>query len=123
MSLMLRIIQSDKITLDDLPVLDFVLNERACLIGRSHFCHWRLLDQEKILSGIHCIIQYLNHEYYIIDNSLNGVFHNRASQPIGKGRGELLYDGDVISLGDYQIEVSLTATYTQQGQPSHPGAT
>ena len=116
MSLLMRIIKNRTLELDRVPVLDFEIHDRACLIGRSRYCDWKLPDPERALSSVHCFIQYHEDEYYLIDNSLNGVFITKSGQEIGKGRGKLILDGDIFTIGDYEIESVLTATYTHARQ-------
>ncbi|WP_146145591.1 type VI secretion system-associated FHA domain protein TagH [Photobacterium jeanii] len=84
----------------------FSANNNAPLyIGRAEQCDWCLPDPERVISGQHAVIEKHQGKVIIKDLSTNGLFINRAVEPLGKNNHHYLSIGDVISLGDYEIEV------------------
>ncbi|WP_112479108.1 type VI secretion system-associated FHA domain protein TagH [Vibrio variabilis] len=77
-------------------------------LGRSENCDWVLSDPEKIISSYHARIELVNNSAYIYDMSTNGVFLNRSVEPIKKGLPQLITHGDVIAIGDYEIEAAIS---------------
>lgn len=87
-------------------------------IGRGEENDWALPDPQRILSARHALVTFQNGQFHLTDTSTNGTFHNRSEQPIGKGRSCTLHEGDVLTLGGYEIVVSLSA-----GQQPVPAST
>ncbi|MFO1349469.1 MAG: type VI secretion system-associated FHA domain protein TagH [Gammaproteobacteria bacterium] len=77
-------------------------------IGRGPENDWVLPDPEMVLSRKHCMIEYRDSQYYLIDSSVNGVFVNQSQERLGRGNAVLLKDGDELILGDYEIIVGLS---------------
>lgn len=75
--------------------------------GRSEGCDWHLPDPEKIISSKHGRIEKEGDSFYIYDNSTNGLFINFAVAPLGQGNKQRLSDSDVLTIGDFQVDVSL----------------
>lgn len=84
-------------------------DERGGTIGRSASCDWVLPDPEHYLSSRHAALIVEDGEVLLIDTSTNGVFINHSPEPVGGDRSVPLQDGDVITAGDYEIEVSMGA--------------
>jgi type VI secretion system protein len=76
-------------------------------IGRRADNDWVLPDPERFISGNHALIGFANGCFHLLDTSSNGVFLNGASDPLGKNNRVDLKDGDTITIGDYEIQVSL----------------
>jgi len=76
-------------------------------IGRAPDNDWVLPDPDRYISGHHAAIDYRTGNYYLRDNSTNGVFVNHSSEPVGRGTPIRLYDGDELRMGDYVFEVSI----------------
>ncbi|MBO0217628.1 FHA domain-containing protein, partial [Vibrio sp. Vb2880] len=57
------------------------------------------------ISGTHCLLSVYGDTYYISDVSTNGTMVN--GNKILKNQPVALVDGDIISLGQYEIGVSL----------------
>jgi type VI secretion system protein len=76
-------------------------------IGRQQGNDWVLPDPEKFVSGSHAVISCRGGTYYVRDLSTNGTFVNGSAQPIGNGAEQPLSDGDLLQIGEYQIQVSL----------------
>lgn len=79
----------------------------AITIGRGADNDWVLPDPERIVSNRHCIIQYRDGEYFITDNSTNGVFVNHSEDRIERGESLKLHDHDHLSLGNYELLVRI----------------
>ena len=76
-------------------------------LGRSEQADWYLPDPERVVSGVHALISYINDAFTITDKSTNGLFVNRAVEALGAGNQHVLKHGDVLSMGDYEIQVAL----------------
>ena len=83
-------------------------------VGRGSDNDWSLPDPEKHLSSRHCIIERRDNRYVIIDVSRNGVFLNNAEYALGNGSFADLADGDLILIGDYQLQAEIEADSTPQ---------
>lgn len=84
-----------------------VFSVRGGSIGRAPDNDWVLPDPDRYISGHHAAIDYRDGAYYLRDNSTNGVYVNKSDQPVGRGAGIRLYDGDELRMGDYQFDVSI----------------
>ncbi|SFX36569.1 MULTISPECIES: type VI secretion system-associated FHA domain protein TagH [unclassified Pseudomonas] len=80
------------------------MDQGVMAIGRNSDNDWVLPDPERLVSGKHCVIQYKDGRYYLTDNSTNGVELVKAGVRLRKGNSELLQDGEVIRIGDYEIQ-------------------
>ncbi|WP_445571134.1 type VI secretion system-associated FHA domain protein TagH [Pseudomonas sp. E102] len=80
------------------------LGQGVMAIGRSSDNDWVLPDPERLVSGKHCVIQYKDGRYYLTDNSTNGVELVKAGIRLRKGNSEPLQDGEIIRIGDYEIQ-------------------
>lgn len=76
-------------------------------LGRSEQADWYLPDPERVVSGVHAVISCNNSVFSITDKSTNGLFINRAVEALGQGNSHVLQHGDVLCLGDYEIQVAL----------------
>ena len=85
-------------------------------LGRAEHADWHLPDPERVVSSIHGQIGYKSGSFWITDLSTNGLFVNRAVAPLGNGQKHLLTDGDLLCLGDYEINVAIISA------PSHAEA-
>ena len=85
-------------------------------IGRAPVNDWVLPDPERVLSKTHCHIQYRRDGYYLTDVSTNGVFMNHAEQRLQKGQTVKLSDDDIITMGKYNIQVTITETAAISGK-------
>lgn len=94
--------------------------EQELTFGRSDQCDWHLPDPEKVISGQHGKVVKEADGFYVYDYSTNGLFINYSVSPLGKENKHLLSDGDVLSIGDFQIEAKLSNQL--QKQSSHQSA-
>lgn len=76
-------------------------------LGRSEQADWYLPDPERVVSGVHAQISCNNGVFSITDKSTNGLFVNRAVDALGQGNSHVLLHGDVLCMGDYEIQVAL----------------
>lgn len=83
------------------------VGHEGCSIGRAPDNNFVLPDEDRIVSHQHATIYFENGNYYLSDNSTNGTFINRAPDPVGRGHSVKLNDGDTISIGEYECQVSL----------------
>ncbi len=91
-----------------IPATTYVVDFGRAVIGRGQDNDWTLPDPEKVLSRKHCYIESQDGAYSLTDTSAHGVFIDHSTQPVGKGQSILLKDGDIISLGRYDIRVNIT---------------
>ena len=76
-------------------------------IGRGDANQWVIADPDRHLSKRHCRIAYNMGEWELHDLSTNGTYLNRATDPIGRGIGQKLHNGDRITFGPYELEVRI----------------
>ena len=88
-------------------------------IGRSPDNDWVLPDPERFVSGQHAVISLENGAYVLTDHSTNGTIVNGREMP--KGGRVLLGTGDLLTIGSYEIAVSVDdvagAWPSSQAQP------
>lgn len=76
-------------------------------LGRSEQADWYLPDPERVVSSVHAVISFDGANYTISDKSTNGLFVNRSVEALGEGGSHRLQHGDILCLGDYEIQVAL----------------
>ena len=96
------------------------MNQGAIAIGRSSENDWILPDPERLVSSQHCVIQYKDGRYYLTDNSTNGVELVKAGVRMRRGNSEPLQDGELIRIGDYEIQARID--FNVQAVESQPFA-
>jgi type VI secretion system protein len=96
------------------------MNQGSMAIGRSSENDWVLPDPERLVSSQHCVIQYKDGRYYLTDNSTNGVELVNAGIRLRRGNSEPLQDGELIRIGDYEIQARLD--FNVQAVDSQPFA-
>jgi len=94
-------------------------------LGRGPANDVVLPDPERQLSKSHCVIEDQNGNVVVIDLSTNGTFLNYSKTPLGRVATPL-NNGDILSLGTYEILVEITedivppiADAVGHGQVSH----
>ena len=105
MSLCLTITSYHKITPGQCP--EKSMDSGVMAIGRSNENDWILPDPERLVSAQHCVIQYKDGRYYLTDNSTNGVELVNAGIRLRRGNSEPLQDGELIRIGDYEIQARI----------------
>jgi len=83
------------------------VDKMGLVVGRGSACDWILPDPERVLSSRHFRVDVVDNRYLLTDTSSNGVFHNHATTPIGRDGTVSLTDGDTVSLGDYEMAVTI----------------
>ncbi len=119
MSLCLTITSYHKITPGQCP--EKSMNQGSMAIGRSSDNDWVLPDPERLVSSQHCVIQYKDGRYYLTDNSTNGVELVSAGIRMRRGNSELLQDGELIRIGDYEIQARIDFNVQAVDSPSFAG--
>ncbi|WP_281647492.1 FHA domain-containing protein [Parendozoicomonas sp. Alg238-R29] len=76
------------------------------LIGRGENCAVHLLDSSRVLSRQHCEISRYGNDYRVCNLSRNGLQVNGESIVAGTAGQRKLYDGDLLTLGEYRLLVS-----------------
>jgi len=103
------------------PLL-LTLDRQDATIGRQADNRWILPDPERFVSSHHARIEYRDPHYFLIDTSTNGVFINHSGTPLGNGNRVRLADGDIVTIGEYEIAVAVTATSDQMNAATIPDA-
>lgn len=84
-----------------------ICSNATITFGRSTNNDWYLPDPEKVVSGLHARIEKKTDGFFLTDCSTNGLFINRAVEPLGNGNTYKLMDADLLTFGDYEVKVSL----------------
>ena len=76
-------------------------------IGRGPENDLVLPDPDRMISKTHCVVENQGGNVVVVDVSTNGTFLNYGKQALGRVATPLS-DGDVLSLGPYELVVSIT---------------
>src|SRR5690606_35309121 len=94
------------------------------VIGRADGCDWSLPDPDSVLSRRHCEILFSSGALHLADTSSNGVFVNGSAEPVGPGGQYRIADGDLIQLGQYELEARIVRPErADRGPDAEPGLT
>lgn len=85
----------------------------SLVIGRSADADWVLSDPARIVSKHHCRIERQAGGFFLTDMSTNGVLIN--SVPLERESAKMLVDGDVLTLGDAIVAVTIEADAASAG--------
>ncbi|AZF02682.1 Uncharacterized protein ImpI/VasC [Pseudomonas orientalis] len=96
------------------------MHQGSMAIGRGSENDWVLPDPERLVSSQHCVIQYKDGRYYLTDNSTNGVELVNAGIRLRRGNSEPLQNGELIRIGDYEIQARID--FNVQAVDSQPFA-
>jgi len=91
-------------------------------LGRSEQADWFLPDPERVVSGVHALIIHINGKFSVEDKSTNGLFVNRSVDALGQGNRHVLQHGDVLCMGDYEIQVALVDSDSKVNNTAHVNA-
>ncbi len=107
MALRLRITSQQKSQLGEAQLREFV----SCggTIGRAEDNDWVLPDAKRFISSRHALIDFQGGAYYLVDTSRNGVYINDSDAAVGRGHPQRLFNGDRLRMGEYEINVEVTA--------------
>lgn len=86
-------------------VMDKTVGEGRIVIGRAPDVDWVLPDAQRVISKSHCTVERRADGYHLTDTSTNGVLVN--GMPVGHGRSRRLAPGDVLSIGDLVVDVTI----------------
>jgi type VI secretion system protein ImpI len=97
-------------------------------VGRGAGNDWVLDDPERYLSKHHCTIAERGGEWWITDESTNGVFVDDQARPLGRGNSARLRDGGWVRIGDYRLRIQIATPgeasphriFDQSHQPDRP---
>ena len=81
------------------------LPDEGGIIGRQSSCAVYLPDQHRKISRKHAEIRYMKTGYFLVDVSNNGISIN--SKPIARGKRQSLNDGDIITIQNYKLLVTV----------------
>jgi type VI secretion system protein len=87
-------------------------------IGRREDNDWVLPDPQRIISGRHAMISFTDGRYLVTDVSSNGIYLNHAETPLGTEGQASLQEGDTLTIGEYEIRVTLQQPVTQVKEAS-----
>lgn len=91
---------------------ELVLRGGAVTIGRGHECEVCLDDPERVISSRHALLDLRDEGVWITDISRNGTFLNHSSEPLPPHQPVALHSGDRLTIGTYELLVSLGPTYS-----------
>ncbi|WP_404343632.1 type VI secretion system-associated FHA domain protein TagH [Pseudoalteromonas mariniglutinosa] len=94
--------------------------KNSLTFGRSLECDWHLPDPEKIISSKHGKIAIEGDSFYVYDYSTNGLFVNFSVTPLGKDNKHRIQDGDVLTIGDFQVEAKLASIQQPNKSSNEP---
>jgi len=100
---------------------EMLVETGAVTIGRSPDNDWVLPDPERLVSSNHCVIQFRDGRYYLTDSSTNGVELVHAGVRLRRGNSEPLMDGEVIRIGEYEIQARIDSGFSLE-ENRQPGA-
>jgi predicted component of type VI protein secretion system len=81
------------------------LSEGALSIGRDESADWRVADESRTLSRLHCTFEVGDDHLTLRDSSINGVFVGPERRRLRQGGEAALAPGESVRLGDYIIVV------------------
>jgi type VI secretion system protein len=81
----------------------------GCTIGRVADNDLSLADPARTISSHHARVDFRDGRFYLTDLSTNGTVVNNGPAPVGKGNTVPLADGDVLTIGAYEVRVAVAA--------------
>ncbi|QMW23361.1 type VI secretion system-associated FHA domain protein TagH [Sandaracinobacteroides saxicola] len=118
MTLRLRIENVPSLASGD-PV-EQTLNEHGLVIGRAAHADWTLPDARNHVSSLHAEIDFVDGAYVLTDRSTNGTFINGSAQRLTAPYP--LKNGDLITIGQYEIRAELSGARPTTAAPGMAGA-
>ncbi len=103
MSVTLRFQSTGTVPGDGAPV---TMRAKSLTIGRGPDNDLVLPDPDRLISKTHCVIEDHGGNVVVMDMSTNGTFLNYGKVPLGPTPTPL-NDGDVLTLGTYELVVAL----------------
>ena len=101
------------------PLLDqvYTLSDGDSL-GRNTDNKVVLVDEQRVISSRHAQLKQKDSELVLIDQSTNGTFYNGSPDAIGKNNTQVLSNGDLINIGDYQLSLELLVPQPEVAEPA-----
>lgn len=96
--------------LSSIPESRKTLESGTLRVGRETDSDWVLPDPAGVISRKHCVIEGSDTTYELRDYSTNGVFVNDSATRVDQGSVVLLHNGDILRIGDYEVEVQLSSS-------------
>lgn len=87
--------------------MEIRLADGGCTLGRSPDNDLALHDPERLVSTHHARIDARDGGFWLTDQSTNGTFVNHSPQRAPEQQPVRLADGDVLTVGPYELSVSL----------------
>jgi type VI secretion system protein ImpI len=84
---------------------EHVVNKTFFEFGRNRNVDWILQDADRLISGKHGEVRYINGAYWVFDFSTNGIFLNASLDRMPSP--SKLAQGDILQLGNYLISVAI----------------
>lgn len=91
-------------------------------IGRKSENDLVLPDPDRWVGRQHARVSFRDGRFCLTDSSRNGTFINHAGEPLHDGQEVELADGDELSIGAYDVRVSLELGQSQTAEPLDPFA-
>lgn len=123
MGLKLRVISEHYLALG--PFRSWRFDTEGGSIGRAPDNDWILPDRNRYISRYHCTVSRRAGAWLLADTSKNGVFLNDDTEPLSSRGICTLRDGDRLSMGDYEVLISIDedpGTQDEKTQTSHATA-
>jgi type VI secretion system protein len=89
------------------PPIELRLTSGTATIGRSRDSDLFLDDPDRVVSGTHASIDVRDNGIWITDTSRNGTFLNQSVEALPTHQPMALKDGDRLTIGPYEIQVSI----------------
>ncbi len=105
MGLKLRVISEHYLALG--PYRSWRFDTEGGSIGRAPDNDWILPDRNRYISRYHCTVSRRAGAWLLADTSKNGVFLNDDTEPLSSRGICTLRDGDRLSMGDYEVLISI----------------
>lgn len=83
------------------------LGAGSATLGRNPGNDLVLSDPDRLVSGVHADIEVRPDSVWLTDKSTNGTFLNHAPERLAPHQPVQIRDGDILSVGPYEIAVSL----------------
>lgn len=115
----LRLTIENVATLTSGDPTEMVLDEHGLAIGRAAHADWTLPDTRNHISSLHAEIDFTGGQYVLTDRSTNGVFVNGGTR---MATPHVVRDGDLITIGQYEIRATLTGGGAAGGAGAPGGA-
>lgn len=111
MAVTLKFQSSGSIPGDSAPV---PMRGPSLTVGRGNSNDLVLPDPDQLLSRTHCVIEDHNGNIVVVDLSSNGTFLNYSKIPLGRTPTPL-NNGDVLSIGNYEMVVDIRDELAEAG--------